>query len=423
MTTPADLVAVRNGMANQYRQLLAEVKADPNGASPALLGKTMVAAVCANDQVNAVRIAQRLVPNVPSFAPLRLSPLATLAEYCQARALRYEQVLAPTRVEIAASLTSPALSYDTEPAVFASVPRAQYIPGWDFVIGEDDTVVRDSGYMPLDLATKSFQTFHIRGIDSLVHYSPDEERFVDEEVLFLSTPVNNVGHWMIDFLPRLKGLAVLGRKVKLAVPSDIPARYLELLRAFDISDSDLIACAPQVRHRFRMCHVYRPGRAEPPNPVHLGFVRETLTGRKTLSPRAGKRVFLARTRIGTRRIANQPEFQAFLERHDFTAADPADLSLAEQETLLGDAQLILGPYGSNLFGMYLAPSACTVITLISAVQKDLVFAATAGLLGMRHDYVVCENAPEAGLQLQKKDRDIIVDCEALGRRLADLGVA
>lgn len=409
------LAAVKVELTRLYPDLIAQVKTVRDAAPPALLGKAMIAAVCAGDQENAVRIAAKLRPGLPALKPLRLSPLTTLAGYCRARGLPCEDVLAPIRVEL------PGYAYTTEPAVFASIPRGQYIPGWDHVIGEDGAILSDTGYMPLEQATRAFVTFGVQAIDSLIHYDPADEEFIDAEVLFLSTPENSVGHWMVDFLPRLKGLELLaGRKVKLAVPADLPARCAEMLRAFGVSDDDVVACSPGTRYRFRMCHVYKPGPSEPPNPVNVRFVRDGLLQGAVPKARSGKKVFLSRTSVRARKIANHAECAELLAREGFITADPADLSLADQKALLGDASIILGPFGSNLFGMYLAPEGSAVMTLINAALEDPIFAPTAALLGLKHQAVPCATPPEDTAK-RPKDRDIIVDCRALARQLADAG--
>lgn len=416
------LEAVKAELASRYSGWIAEIKAAPEAAPADLLGKALVGAVCAGDQGNAARFAQRLVPDVPALSPLRLSPLATLSAYCASRGLRYEQVLAPAHVTLAASSPySLPYSYDTQPAAFASIPGAQYIPGWDTVLGEDGTVLSDTGYMPLEVATRAFTTIRVQAIDSLVHYSPAEERYFDGEALFLSAPDSSVGHWMVDFLPRLKGLEILaGRQVKLAVPAPLEPRYAEMLAAFGFGEDDILRCAPGLRHRFRLCHVYKPGGSEPPNPAHVSFVRGGLIRGESLRLNPAKRVFLARTSVATRRIANQAELDELLAERGFITADPADLDLAAQRGLLGDAGVILGPFGSNLFGMYLAPRGCTVMVLMNAALEDPIFAPTAALLGMTHQFVLCAAAPDSGTK-RPKDRDVVVNCDAVAEQLAAAG--
>ena len=414
------LAAARQALADQYPDVLAQVTQLGQDAPPNLLAKAMVGAVCAGDQENAVRFGQRLLPGVPGLKPLRLAPLATLAEYCGLRGLRCDVVLPPEHIDLpATSVHTVPFAYDTEPAVFASVPRAQYIPGWDFLIGDDDTVLLDTGYIPLEKAAYAFMAFGVRSLNSLVHHAPGEEVFVDEDVLFLSTPDASPGHWMIDFLPRLKGLNyVPGGKARVVAPANMPARYTEMLGALGISGADVLACGEGKRYRFRTCHIYKPGRAEPPNPTHVSFVRDAFVGRGRVALRPGKRVFMARSSVGTRLVANADEFREFLAQENFVVADLADLSVAAQRDLLGDAEVILGAFGSNLLGLYFAPPGCTIISMMNDPTYDPIIAPTAHILGMRHQFFICENASVSGVRRYKKDTDIVVDCEALRRRLA-----
>lgn len=419
-----NIAEFRRRLAAKHPRVQAALAAAGRNASAELRQQAMLHAVCANDQDAALALAREMLTNVPALAPLRLAPRATLADYCRARGLPCATVVNPLEVGIEASspYTAP-FFYTTEAAVFASVPEAQFIPGWDFVIGQDDTVLYDTGYLPPEVATHDFMTFLVSDLNCFIHFAPDTEERSDEEVLFLSAPSNSVGHWMIDFLPRLKGLSYLsGRKVRLAVPAGLPARYRELLALFGVGEDDLLACAPGVRHRFKMCHVYKPGRAEPPNPKHVRFVRGGLMQGGAPTARKGKRVFLGRSSVGTRMVANAAEFQELLTRYGFTSVDPADVTAAGQRDLLGDAEVIMGPFGSNLFGMYFAPEGCHVVTLIDNPGIDPIVAPTAALLGLRHQYFICPAAAESGRRRYRKDTDIVVDCGALAERLSEIGI-
>ncbi len=430
MTTPPaepprhrrDIAALRARFAAKYPKARELLAAAGDNAAPELRQRALLCAVCADDQEAAMAVAARILPNVPALRPLRLAYRATLAAYCRERGLPCVAVLAPVNIEIApSSAYSAPFVYATDTAEFASVPGAQFIPGWDFVIGKDDTVLHDTGYMPPEVATHEFMTFDVGALDGLIHYAPADEVYVDEDVLFLSAPSNSVGHWIIDFLPRLLGLACLGgRKVRLAMPAGAPERYYEFLAFFGVTRDNVIACTPGKRYRFRVCHVYRPGKAEPPNPRHVQFVRDGLTGGRVPAIKPGKRVFLGRRSAGTRMIANADEFQQFLADQGFISADPADLSAADQNTLLADAEVILGPFGSNLFGLYFAPAGCHVITLINNPGIDPIIAPTCGILGLRHQYFVCAAAAQTGRQRFKKDIDVVVDCAALAGRLREI---
>jgi capsular polysaccharide biosynthesis protein len=276
-------------------------------------------------------------------------------------------------------------------------------------------VLHDSGYQPVKHGTTAFGAIFVGDLQAIIHHAPAEDVFIDDDVLFLSAPVNNFGHWLIDFLPRLKGLQDL--RLKVALPADLPARYGETLARFGVADADLIRCEDGKRYRFKTATLYRPGQSMPPNPHHVRFVREGLVGGKALAPKRGKRVYLSRASVGTRAVANADEFNAFLLREGFITADLADLSLADQEHLLGDADVLLGTFGSNLLGLYFAAPGCTVIAMMHDVTEDPTIAPTCAMLGMKQQYLVCEKAATSGLQRHRKDADVIVDCTLLASRL------
>ena len=77
----------------------------------------------------------------------------------------------------------------------------------------------------------------------------------------------------------------------------------------------------------------------PPHPRNVAFLREHLWGASLGKPRPGKRVFLARSSVGTRMIVNQAAFDAALAAEGFISRDMADLSIAEQRELLSDADM------------------------------------------------------------------------------------
>lgn len=413
------LMAARQVIAAQYPAMRAAIEAARGTPSRGQAAKGLIGAICANDQDMAATLVREVEPAMHFESPLRLSPLLSLQTYCRQNGYRYDVMIPSQHVDIAPTTPfSRALSYDTETAVLAVIPGAQFVPGWDVLLGTDGTVLHDSGYQPVKQGFTAFGAVFVGDLQAIIHHAPAEEIIIDDDVLFLSAPVNNFGHWLIDFLPRLMGLRTAdGRKLKVALPADLPARYGETLVRFGVNDADLIRCERGKLYRFKTATLYRPGQSMPPNPHHVRFVRDALVSGHTLAPHRGKRVYLSRASVGTRVVANAAEFEAFLVREGFITADLADLSLSEQEQLLGDADVLLGTFGSNLLGLYFAPPGCTVIAMMHDVTEDPTIAHTCAMLGMKQQYLVCEKAPTSGLQRHRKDADVIVDCALLASRL------
>jgi capsular polysaccharide biosynthesis protein len=376
--------------------------------------------VAANDDRHAAWIMRTLYPESAHTLPLAVSPMASLADWCSAHGAACRVVLPPQPVSI--PQTSPYTKfyeYTTEAAVLASLPQASWLPGWDFVLGADKTVIADSGYMPITYVTPSRPHKYYADAGAVIHYAPREQVFVPGETLYLSAPyVGHMGHWIVDFLPRLMGREYLGTGVKIAVPSDITEKQIESLALFGVAEQSLILCDTSKAYVFEMLHCYRPGNYIPPNPVHARYVRERLSTPRAPTP--GKRIFLSRKSVQTRLAANDVEFRACLAEQGFIEADMADLSFAEQARLLNDAEVLLGLFGSNLLANYQAPADCTVIGVTDAPDDDPTIPHTCFLFGQRHQFLVSEAAADPGHKRYKNDRDLLVDCEELRRRLRTL---
>jgi capsular polysaccharide biosynthesis protein len=133
--------------------------------------------------------------------------------------------------------------------------------------------------------------------------------------------------------------------------------------------------------------------------------------------RKGTRVFVERS-VASRKIENREEFDRFLAAHDFQVIDLAKMSIAEQRTTLATAETIMGVFGTDLICAYFAPAGANVIELIWDPAEDPVIGASCYLMGIKHQFVVCDEA--LGQRRWKKDRDIRVNCDLLRRRLADI---
>lgn len=346
--------------------------------------------------------------------PLTAAPTATMEEWCRAKGTELH-VLFPARdVDLRASTPySRAFAYRTEPSTYVLLEGARWCPGWDFVIAEDGTVLGDSGYM--DVTAKLAARPHFCAHGGVAYYEPPQTVDIPEAI-FISAPTSvNVGHWFIDFLPR-----TLARRfapdVPLVVPSGLAERQLETLSACGVPDRLILPCDSGTKITFGKLHVYRPGRSLPPNPEHVRFVRGAIS-RHAAAPTPRKRVFLNRISVGTRLIENRLEFESFLESENFISVDPADLSLAEQQSLFGDCETLLGVFGSNMLALYLAPAGANVIVLTHDPGQDPCLAPTAAILGMRHQDFLCETASDPGLRRHQKDTNIRVDCARLGDRI------
>jgi capsular polysaccharide biosynthesis protein len=416
-------IALLAAQAPHYAQMDKVAFSDETLARDAL-----ACAVCGGDAQLASRILTLRSAGAAGVA-FRCGPTANLTAWCAQNGAPISLIEPPCDVGLPATTGySQPFSYRTDPILFVALAGAEWVPGWDFVVAPDGTVLDGSGYLPLKTAMSTLPHFHVEGADLAVYPYPERYEEIDADVLFLSAPTHaNFGHWTIDFLPRLRGLDLVDvPNLKIAVPEDLGRKRFDTLALWGIRDEQLLRCRRDTRYRFRTLHVLVPGASMPhPNPSNVDFVRARHDP-MTLNPalRTGpQRIFLARTGIGTRLIANAAEFEALLAQEGFVSKDMADLSIAEQRQLLSNADVLLGVAGTNMLALYFAPVGCNVISLLQRTDIDPPIAQTAAVLGMYHQFFVCAPAEDRGLSTHAKDTDIVVDCAELKRRLDEIANA
>jgi capsular polysaccharide biosynthesis protein len=116
--------------------------------------------------------------------------------------------------------------------------------------------------------------------------------------------------------------------------------------------------------------------------------------------------------------ANREELEQVFQEYGITPVNPAKLSLAEQCALLAETEIIIGVFGTELFCLYNMPTGSTVIELIWDVAHATVYGPTCAFVGINHHLIACDSAESSVSAVRKIDRDLIVDCAELRRRLA-----
>ncbi len=285
-------------------------------------------------------------------------------------------------------------------------------------------MLEDTGYLKIVHVFNHLPHAYFPAAGLAAHRAPERLEIVDEDTLWLSAPMHNhMGHFLIDFLPRLQGLALAGQKLKIAIPDTLVGRkYSDLLALAGIVESDLIRCSPEAVYRFRALHVYRHGTSMPPHPQHVAYVRGLLRQEPTRGKSRPKRFFFSRDRIGSRLVVNTAEFQKVLDDYGFTTVDMPSLSIAAQRDLFSEAEIMLGAIGTDLFAVYFAPEGCNVITLQwdPTWKLDAYNPQTCAMLSLKHQFFLCPDTRPSQNSRSWLDLDFVVDCNALRHRLDEL---
>jgi len=413
-----------------YRAQLAK-GLKPGGEVPA---GALGSALCGGDVPLVEQILKATYhPYALRTSPMAIAPVDTLEGWCAKAGLPCEIVEPPVHVRIEATTPySRRESYKTAPVLFASIPNGLWLPGWDFAMGSDGTVLEDSGYLKIVHVFNHAPHAYFSAAKLVAHYCPAEIVEIDEDVLFLSAPMHNhVGYWINEFLPRLIGRAMLSRngaggaRVKVAVPDNLPRKFIDMIALAGVGESDLIRCRPDVRYRFRTLHIYRSSVA--PHPKHTRYIRDLFYGTAVPAgrPRQGKRFFMSRQKVGTRLAINAAEFEECLRRNNFTTVDLSELSIAQQRELFADAEVLLSALGTDQFAMYFAPPECAAISLQWNAAKDIdpFGPAMCAMAGMKHQFLLCPTTRPSKNSRHWLDFDFVVDCAELTRRMQELDTA
>lgn len=385
-------------------------------------------ALCGGDAALAEQILAKMHhPYAERLAPMAIAPVDTLRNWCARNGVACVEIAPSERIRLDPTTSySRAEAYKTDPVLFASIPNGQWVPGWDFAIAPDGTVLEDTGYLKIVHVFNHAPHAHFAAAKLVAHHAPKEMIEIDEDVLWLSAPMHNhVGYWLNDFLPRVLGRTHAGRPVKVAVPENLPAKFTDMLALAGVAESDLIRCRLDARYRFRTLHVYRT--TVPPHPMHIAFLHNLFYVPSAVPPPPQKprRFFMTRDKVATRTVVNRAAFDACLRANGFVTVDLGDLSIAQQRALFADAEVMLSALGTDQFAMYFAPPGCTVISMQWHAGKDIdpFGPAMSAMAGMKHQFLLCPETRPSRNARHWLDYDFVVDCAELTRRMRELGPA
>jgi hypothetical protein len=367
------------------------------------------------------RMLRRLYPAaVGGDLPLALSPAETLRSWC-ARTGAIWGELEPRR-EVDTALGTYSRHYTAHAFAYGVIPGGEVLSGWDYALTGSGEILYDTNYLIDPIAPLNWFPHNFDKAAALFfHPWPQHVEYVDADVLFLSGAEHFiVGHWLCDFLPRLR---VLGFKdmnqVKIGLPDNTPQKHRDLLSLFGITKEHIVECPFGRRFKFRNLIVVQPGFHAEPSPENTRFLAAGL--RK--APAAGTkntRIFLTRW-ANTRSIVNRDEVTALLQGAGFEFMDLAETSIADQQSRLAAADIAIAVYGSDLLSCLFMRPGTDFIAMDYLANTDPVTGAldSAGtgimcsIIGVNFHVLPCVAVQVSAEARKKRDRDFRVDCGAL----------
>jgi capsular polysaccharide biosynthesis protein len=229
-------------------------------------------------------------------------------------------------------------------------------------------------------------------------------------------------HWLIDVAPC--AAVVVDRLPRhelhhVLVPSLLETFHLDLLDALEI-DPERRVEASEVAYRCERLICATDANTG-------GFVRGSAARALRhafglADGTAGRaRLYIGRNDATGRRVVNEGEVVAMLERYGFEATTMANRSIREQAALFASAEVVVAPHGGALANLIFAPARTALIELIPANYVSAHYFLLATSRGIAYDAVMgTEPRALPALRRELWRADLIVDVPALERKVARL---
>jgi capsular polysaccharide biosynthesis protein len=223
--------------------------------------------------------------------------------------------------------------------------------------------------------------------------------------VLVSPESHNYYHWLNDVLPRIRLYElVLDQIDHFCVASNVPAKFLYILKDFGIPDRKILLVKDKEKLHFDHLYVASLPGSEGRSPQWaVDYVREKLL-KKAAPIEPLKKLYFKRGENAGRKVLNESAIINILENNGFLIEDPGGLSIDEQVALVQQAKIAISAHGAALSNLLFSPDNLTVIELFSPdyFRTDCFYTLSA-ILKLNYWYIVGEKPAGAAWG------DIIVD--------------
>jgi hypothetical protein len=240
-------------------------------------------------------------------------------------------------------------------------------------------------------------------------------REVPGAVFVLSDDIwpRNYCHWLIDTLPRLATLELIGRRENVAVAlGPISEEYQhETLRLCGFPSARIIELAPFQALRAGEVLVTNDI-AVPPHPAFkaapwaIRFLRRMI-GAGAVDSTTPRRLFVSRGASPGRRILNEPALLAELAPLGFRRVELSGLPVRTQAALFAGAECIVAAHGAGLANLVFARPGTRVLEIFPTTYGTPAYYVLAAGNGLRYAYQLAEAEP-SGIRGQLDDLSVEV---------------
>ncbi len=186
----------------------------------------------------------------------------------------------------------------------------------------------------------------------------------------------NYGHWLVECLPRLAGVAEAFnlRQCRFIVSAGHGAAmqdvYVASLGAFGIGPDQIVALNYQPVRVDTLIYPL-PVTRHPwvKSPTVVPFL-EALADRLPRRGRGPRRLYVSRNRGRSRRLLNEEAIVDVVRSCGFVVVHPETMAFADQVAMFRDADIVVGNYGAALTNVVFAPAGVTLFALTSEAMQD-----------------------------------------------------
>lgn len=307
-------------------------------------------------------------------------------------------------------------SFMTEDVKVWALDDARLDPATGAVVSADNTLLIDS----------IKNDGRLRRVAAYGRATPPSRPVPGPISTIMCTHTSNHFHWLLEALPRLHSLALVGQPVTLVMPDTLSPMQRETLAACLPGNVDLaIGAATEWVRADQLVlpsfltrqwdFAYLPS-------GHLQATRAAILAAHSLPNRheGTQRIYISRARAGVRHVINEAAVVELLSEFGFRMVYLEALSFAEQVRTLHDASVVVAPHGAGLANLLFA-GRIPVVELTTPVTTPVYFF-LALALGQDYRYVLpAETPPEPVIRSladarrysAARDQDITVPLEEL----------
>ncbi len=230
-------------------------------------------------------------------------------------------------------------------------------------------------------------------------------------------------HWMIESLPRM---ALLSEYMPLLdgvfIPSPVQKFHRESLEALGLDQNKLIPVDVNSHYQPERLFVPRTfSMYNPPRWMHRWFKEKYISGGgcngSERSPK--RRIYISREDAPARRVVNEMEVVACLEKHGFDVVTLTGHTFLEQAKLFNDADIIVAAHGAGLSNTVFCKKGTKIIEILPPRWMAPCFMVLASSAECDYKHIVGGESVTSGKREPQRD-NIIVPIDILEQSLSGL---